>query len=320
MKNTGRFAKMFLAFVMAFGLIGGFGPMPLAAQSVSVGSESVHVDVGFAEVPFFVTVAAGTTVQHAWVSGFEGASAIVSDQTQLQGRTFEEAETVTIMVAVAVDEEHRGGTLTGQVIVDYVGGSAVGFLTVHVAVPEPTPGPTPRPVQPQTPVIVMSAPVNHIEMTPGVSTIVNVTLQNASNFHARNFHIVPRADADFTVEIVGQLPAFSVLANASRTFSMRITPHSRLETGTHTITFDYTFENNVREVTTQQGNIIVRVYRPVPGEPRVMITDFVMEEMTVNAGDDFTVRAGLRNTSTTAVSNVQLSVGGFAEGGLVSRG
>ena len=313
--------KFLMSFVMIFGLFNGIiGPAPLEARGVAIGSQTVHADLGVVEVTFFVSVQAGTTVHNAWISGMENVSVTIGDQSLLAGRTFTAPESVPIIVAVAIDEEHQGTTLMGSVNVSYEGGGAMGFLTIHVAAPTPEPSPTPAPTQPQTPVIHMSAPTNYIEMTPGASTIVNVTLQNTSRFHARNFRILPRADGDFTVAVVSELTNFNILANASRTFSLQITPHSGLETGTHTIIFDYSFENNMRDVTTQQGNIVARVYRPTPGEPRVVIGDFSLEPARIGAGDDFVVRAGLRNTSTTAANNVQLSVGGFAESGLISHG
>ena len=322
MKITGKaIVKFLMSFVMVFALFGGFAdPAPLAARGVAIGSQTVHADLGVVEVTFFVSVQAGTTVHNAWISGMEGTNAIISDQSLLAGRTFVAPESVPITVAVAISEEHQGTTLMGSVNVSYEGGGAMGFLTIHVAAPEPEPTPTPTPTTPQTPVIHMSSPTSYIEMTPGASTIVNVTLQNTSRFHARNFRILPRADGDFTVAVVSELPNFNILANASRTFSLQITPHSGLETGTHTIIFDYSFENNMRDVTTQQGSIVARVYRPTPGEPRVVIGDFSLEPARIGPGDDFIVRAGLRNTSTTGANNVQLSVGGFADSGLVSRG
>jgi len=319
MINIKRIARLIVALIMVFGAFSSFAPMPLAAFGVSVGSQEIHASGGPAEVVFNVSVQAGTMVHNAWVS-LDGATASISNEGSLAGRMFYESETVPLTVLIDIPHDHRGGTILGSVNVNFDGGTASGMLTVHLGDPAPTPGPTPAPITPQSPVILMSAPTSHVEMAPGVATIVNVTLQNTSRFHARNFNVIPRADGDFSVAVVGQLHNFNVMAGASRTFSLQITPHARMESGTHTISFDYTFENNVREVTTQQGSIIARIYRPVPGEPRVVISDFILEPMQVFAGDDFVVRAGLRNTATSVANNVQLSVGGFAESGLISRG
>jgi uncharacterized repeat protein (TIGR01451 family) len=316
MKNLKRTQKLLIAFVMVFTLFGGFGATPLAAN-VTIGSQTINVGLGAHEVVFSVSVQAGTTVHSAWVT-MEGMNAIILDQSLLAGRTFESPESVPITVAVVVDEDHRGATFVGHVGVGHSEGTTTGMLTVSVAAPTPTPTPTPTPAQ--TPIIHQTAPTGYVEMTPGISSIVSVTLSNNSRFIARDFRVMPRVSADFTVEIVGDLPNFTIAANGSRTFQLRVTPHSGLESGTHTIAFDYSFENNVRDITTQQGSIVARVYRPVPDEPRVVMADFALTPGILNAGDDFTITAALRNTSSANASNVQLSVGGFGESGLISRG
>ncbi|MCL2572999.1 MAG: hypothetical protein FWE34_00425 [Defluviitaleaceae bacterium] len=316
MKNARRFTKILLAFIMMFTLFGNFGILHLRAAGVTISSQTVTAGLGVTEVTFNVNVQAGTTVQNAWVT-MSGMTATVFDQTLLAGHTFTSPTSVAITVAVIVDEEHLGNTFVGQVYVSHSEGTSSGFLTVNVGA-TPTPSPTPTPAE--TPIISMSAPTSYIEMTPGISSIVNVTLQNTSRFMARDFRITPRVDANFTVEILGDLPSFNLGQNATRTFQLRITPHSGLDSGTHTIVFDYSFENNVRNVITQQGNVVARVYRPTPDEPRVVMADFVLSPMLVNAGDNFQITTTLRNTSSASAANVQLSIGGFAEDGLISQG
>jgi len=316
MKNTRRFSKILMALVVMFGLFGGPGAMPLAAN-VTIGSQTINVGPGAHEVTFNVSVQAGTTVYSAWMS-MDGMTAMIIDQSLLAGRTFTSAESVAITVGVSVDEDHQGSTFVGHVNIGHSGGTAIGFLNVNVGAAAATPTPAPTPAQ--TPVIHMTSPTGHVEMAPGISSIVSVTLSNTSRFIARDFRIMPRAHADFTVEFVGEPPSFNLTANTTRTFQLRITPHAGLESGTHNIVFDYSFENNVRNVITQQGTIVARVYRPTPEEPRVVMADFALAPRIVNAGDDFTISTTLRNTSTAHAANVQLSVGSFAERGLISRG
>ena len=317
MKNVKRFPRLLMAFVMIFALFGGFKAMPLTAQGVTVGNQTVNVGLGATEIAFTVNVQAGTYVDSAWIS-MEGMSAVIVDQSLLVGQTFTTSRSVSLTVAILADEEHQGRTFAGHVNVSHSGGTSMGILNVNVASATPTPTPTPE--APQTPVIHMTAPTEHIEMTPGISSVVNVTLSNTSRFIARDFRIMPRADANFTIEIMGDLPNFNLTSNSTRTFQLRVTPHSGLDSGTHTIIFDYSFENNVRAITTQQGSIVARVSRTEPEEPRVVLADFGLAPAAINAGDDFIITAALRNTSTANAANTQLSVGGFAEGGLISRG
>ena len=321
MRNIKKIFKILTPFaaslIMIFTLFGHFGTTALHAEGVVVGSQTVNAGLGVTEVSVSVSVAAGTTVHSVWVD-ITGVNAMVTDQSLLAGRTFTEPATVPVSIAFVVSEEQQGATFVGNVVVTHSGGTSMGFLTVNADAAPPRPTPTPTPAQ--TPIIRMSAPTTYIEMAPGVSSIVSVTIENASRFVARDFRIMPRADANFTVEIVGDVPNFTLIANTSRTFQLRITPHHGLESGTHTVVFDYSFENNVREVTTQQGNIAARVYRPAVEEPRVAMTDFAISPSRVNAGDDFIITATLRNTSAVAAANVQLSIGSFAESGLISQG
>ncbi|MCL2397877.1 MAG: hypothetical protein FWC93_07430 [Defluviitaleaceae bacterium] len=193
-------------------------------------------------------------------------------------------------------------------------------ITVSVADRAPTPTPTPTP---QTPVIQMTAPSRYIAMEPGVSRVVNVTLHNNSDFAASRFQILPRVNANFVVEVVGELPSFNLGANAQRSFQLRVTPHASLEGGVFNVPFDITYENNVRTLTRVTKELVVRIEeRPETPtiDPRVMITEFTTNPVTIDAGQDFSISAALRNVTRVQANNVQLSVGGFAQAGFVARG
>jgi len=301
---------------MAFSLLGYFGTAQLAAsEGVTLGNQTINAGLGVTTVTVNVNIGAGTTVSGAWLN-VDDIAVSIQDQSGILGY-FEEARSVPITLAIVAEEDHQGRTFLGQVNVSHSGGTATGFLTIHVAAATVTPTPTPTP---QAPTIRMTAPTTYVEMTPGVPSIVNVTLENTGRHMARDFRILPTSNANFTVETVGNLQPFNLNQNTQRTFQLRITPHTWVENITESIQFSYTFENNVRDVITQTGTIWARVYTPTAEEPRVVLTGVSVSPTTVNAGEDFTITATLRNTSAVRASNVQISAGGFAEGGLISRG
>ena len=188
--------------------------------------------------------------------------------------------------------------------------------TVTITV-EATPTPTPSP---QTPVIQMTQPNTYITMEAGIPRVVDITLRNTSNFNASRFQIMPRANANFRVEVVGDLPAFTLHGNSQRTFQLLVTPHATLETGVHNVVFDFSFENNLRTVMTRDATLVVRVEQSADRVPRVLMTNFVTSPVIPEAGEDFSLTVTLRNTSGVSANNIQLSLGQLAAGGFSARG
>ncbi|MCL2415805.1 MAG: hypothetical protein FWD01_03230, partial [Defluviitaleaceae bacterium] len=87
-------------------------------------------------------------------------------------------------------------------------------------------------------------------------------------------------------------------------------------TGNHTITFDFAFENNLRQRITGSLEFLARVNRPEAEEARVIMSDFRVSPTVINAGDSFSLSTTLRNTSGTRANNVQLSITGFSASGI----
>ena len=167
----------------------------------------------------------------------------------------------------------------------------------------------------------ISYPTQFIVLEPGVTEIVNVTIRNTSRNAGRNFSVQTTPNPNYIVELVGgtqQIARFN--ANAEHTFSFRITPNTGTS-GPQPLGFNIIHQDNFRNDIREQLEIPIRVVPPEESEverARVIVENFNISR--VNAGENFTITATLRNTSSVTARNVQFNAGRFAGAGFTVVG
>ena len=173
--------------------------------------------------------------------------------------------------------------------------------------PAPIPPPPPSP---RNPIIVLTAPTQYVQMAPGVPQYVNVTLRNITHNIANNVNIHLTPNPNFNVQVVSNPSPFAI-GNAPRTFTLRITPSNDIDPGNYNISFDISYQNNLQNVSFQSFYILSNIATIQNNEARLLITNLTTGVEQINAGDDFTLNATIRNTSNLPANNVQVSISGL---------
>jgi len=305
-----------LVFVMIFGLLAGFGGVrPVSANpAITLVQSEIFSRSGMTQTHALgLNVPSGTEIANISVWSPQGIQINITNSGSFGiGMT----PPSMIHLSVTVSNEVTVGQHMGQFSIHPATGGVV-VLDFWITITDDSPHHTPTP-DANNANIVMDSPIQYVSLAPGVSTLVNVALRNTNQHTARNVTITTTPSHNFVIEVV-DTESFILPNRASRTIQLRITPHYTMDTGNHTIPFSLSFENNLRQTITTSYSILVRVQRPTQDEPRVIMTDFAIAPQNINAGDGFDVMVTLRNTSNAAAHNTQLTVDGFAAGGITIR-
>ncbi|MCL2350301.1 MAG: NEW3 domain-containing protein [Defluviitaleaceae bacterium] len=288
--SKSRFLAKVLAFVMILSVF-------TAGQSILAFAQ--NVPLGFSEITVSVQVPGNSTVM-AWI---EPGSGIDITPMSTATNTTNTVQTMDIRLGVNAGPETAGQTFVVPVTFIGAEGGQQQVLTITVAQ-----------AAAQNAAIHLTSPTGHVEMQPGVSTTVEVTLRNFSQYEARQVTLLPRANpnANFTVETAGTISTFTLGAGSQRAVSLRITPIAGIAPNVNVVDvpFEISFRNNRNELQFAELNIPVRVVHPTAEDPHIF-TEFSVSEGQIRAGQSYTVTATLRNTSSNAARNVQISAAGF---------
>ena len=186
-------------------------------------------------------------------------------------------------------------------------------FTINVLASSADSAPTPAPAQ--TPDVRMTAPGSYIAMEAGKASSVDVTLQNVSSHTASDVKIFPVANRDFRIEIE-QMGSFNLSARAEKKFKINVVPDKNLAAGDYEVSFEYTYLNNVRVVTTGRGTIYVKIAQDAAVDIQVSMVDFAVSPATVVAGDSFTLSANVKNLSAVQVNGMRVNLTGLTADGI----
>ncbi|MCL2753330.1 MAG: hypothetical protein FWE44_04185 [Defluviitaleaceae bacterium] len=306
-----RILTKFLAFIMVFGAVSAFAPLTALAQpslsapstttipagetrSVSVGldvpSGFVVTDIGFpqgqqeemAHILNARITNGGTlhgpasrnlVIEITAMHGFEGQTSLTLLANWLQTGTGLPAQQISVNIPIIVTRSGQDGS-AGE----------------NISITSPT------------------APV---ELAPGESRVVPVTVRNFGSTNITNINFLPRlfvGNPNVTVEIEGNLSQFSLNANATRTINFRLTAAENAPAGSQNgrIEFSHTIGGGNA---VNFDEIVIPVVIAVPDalRPVVVMESFTTTPSGVGAGQNFTFNVTLRNTTAVDAVNTTLS-------------
>ncbi|MCL2353481.1 MAG: hypothetical protein FWC69_02495 [Defluviitaleaceae bacterium] len=285
-----KFTARVLAFLMVFSVFGAFGVQSVFAQSISIAGPGTHVHtISVGDVPNGARLAAPTSV-------VTQATAVSGGNSQL---------------TINIENEHIGRTFTESLSFVWNEGGAYFTDTVLVTIVVAQ-----APAQNATFHIV--SPTQVVDLTPGVTTVVDIVIRNSSNHQARQIELMPRAmpNQNFDVAVHGSTSTFNLNGNTNRTIQLAITPHRDTAVETANIPFELSFRNNIDVLQFVELILPVRVDQSEDDSedaPRIIMSNFEMPTAAVRAGEPFTITTTLQNTSSVAAHNVQLSTSAFAD-------
>jgi len=172
--------------------------------------------------------------------------------------------------------------------------------------------PNQPPPVPQAPLLRLINPTSIVVM-PGEEIDVTITVRNIGTGTAQSIitHAAAGA-APFLMEFRNNTNnVHSMIQNAQRHMTLRITVDENAEPGNHAITLNHHFRNTAGESTTTTDTINVRIGGEV-GVSNVRLSNFRTSVSTLGADQTFTVTADLQNMGSLPANNVQVSVGNLS--------
>jgi hypothetical protein len=157
---------------------------------------------------------------------------------------------------------------------------------------------TPSPAPAGSPDIRLTSPVNYVNVRAGEPTAVNITLTNVGSA-APEFRIYTLPTMGYTFHIQAA-PASNLASNASRAFTVNVTPDRDIGKSLDEVKVFYTYVD--RNGITQDGSVSIpiRIENPVSaGSPDVRLTAPV-NFVGLKAGEQTTVSLTLTNVGAAA--------------------
>ncbi|MCL2391763.1 MAG: hypothetical protein FWC66_04025 [Oscillospiraceae bacterium] len=173
---------------------------------------------------------------------------------------------------------------------------------------------------PRRPLIQVTTPL-WVEMEAGTRRTLYFTIRNMGADGATS--VVTTADFSDARGITGVFmdahhSIASLNARAERTFSFQITVNESVQEGFYGITFNHEFLNARNERIRSESHVTIRVTTDRGGS--VYLRDFASTPSRVTPGDDFYITAMIRNDSTTAITEVAMSISdGMTSDGIFLR-
>ena len=182
-------------------------------------------------------------------------------------------------------------------------------FSVNVLQTPTEPAPPPQP----TPSIIMDAPLNAIQMQPGVAEFITVTMRNQSTATALNFTLTPVANHNFTIEPVGHATG-ALQNNATRNFQFRVVPNQNMPSDISQTQIGFTFAfGPANDRTTGTVNVLVNINHPEVLNPSLQIQSTHLGQPSVFAGEQFSIEAIVINTGRAVANNATLNISNFSE-------
>ncbi|MCL2235210.1 MAG: hypothetical protein FWB98_02080 [Defluviitaleaceae bacterium] len=283
--NRKKILTGLMAFLMAFALIPSFQPTNVHANTVIAGQ--------FATIPAGVPANANvTSVQGNGIDAhYMGGGMIGVNTTASQGGQ-------TFVINVNYHVPGTAATAYTPAVPEFWGSRGVS-LTVNYP--------------PASNAEFTLMPHTAVELSPGQSQLITVTLRNTTAHAATQVSLLPRANPipNFNVEVVGT-GNFSMGANAQRDVQLRITPNATIIGEPTTIPVELSFRNNINQVQFATVNLPITMQDANDEQPRVIMSNFSVSQQNLAPGQSFSVTATLQNVSNVTAPNVQLRAEGFA--------
>ena len=306
-----------LAGVMLLGML--LFSFPAAALSLVYPLPN-HFTVAPGEATFFdvnIVNAEGASIENLSVTAGNGAAFVVV--VSVDAATIPASGMTKATLQIKADEQYAGSSIDGSIGISYtVGGvpksnSNVLSVDVLAKTPQPTPTPPPAPTEPD---LRLVAPGSYVTMEAGKKSTIDVTLRNISAFGASSVQLFTVASKDFKVSLEDVRP-FTLGSNADKTLKLTVTPDAALPEGDYTIELQYTYMNNVKEVSTGKATIFVKIKgSPAQSGASLSLADFTVNPQSVTAGDSFVLGMSVRNTSERQASGIKVTLTGLASDGI----
>ena len=315
MKKIGLAVLMGVMFAM-------FCALPVAAstlQRLRVTPSSFTIKPGESTM-FDVTVYnSGAAITDLSVQS--GYGAIDTNVGVLGATNLGTAASTTMRIQLYADKAYAGqSSLEGLIVFSFKDGGTDKTENIRIPVtvldnpPEPTATPTPDAEKPD---VRMVQPSAFVPMTAGKLSKVDITLRNVSSFAASNVQVYPLANKDFTLNME-ELKSFNLSARGEKSFVLSVTPDKSVKAGDYEVEFEYTYQNNLKTVTTGKGTIYVKVSEDIsaPADIQMAMGGFAVNPAKIVAGDTFTLSANVLNQSAVQVNGVRVKLTGLASDGV----
>ncbi len=309
--------KIFTAILTIIVALTSFGVLNVYAATGAnlkiTGNANFTVSLGGEFVTSYQVKNDGDTA--ATLVGVSGTSSTMRVEITDNIGSINPGETKSFDVRVVTYPEDGTGTQTGTIRIQYTSGTDSTYTSfdINVAVKADSSAVTPTPSPNLAPELVMTGPTGAVSATVGGSISVNVGIKNAGTAAAESITATVEPSKELTATFLDGSNAIRLIsAGSSDIIKLNVYCPKDTVTGTYTVNIKLLYIDSAKKQHNMTASFFVKVSNPDGGtteeKPRLILDGFTVSNSKINAGDEFTINAVIKNTSGVLANNVQLAM------------